>query len=75
LNAITSSFKIKRMYLGVSLFIPSAKISLIRLFNGSIRFGCFCSCRITSFTKASFLVWLWFRIWIEKELIPGVNRL
>jgi hypothetical protein len=34
-------------------FIPSAKISLIRLFNGSIKFD-FCSCRITSLQKNHF---------------------
>jgi hypothetical protein len=34
------------MYLGVSLFIPSAKISLIRLFNGSIRLDVSAAVRI-----------------------------
>lgn len=36
LHTTTSSFKIKRRYLGVSFSIPLTKISLKRLFNGSI---------------------------------------
>jgi hypothetical protein len=41
------------VYLGVSFFIPSFKISLIRLFGGSIK-SIFAAARITSFMKHHF---------------------